>query len=45
MQKFNGLSELVAAEGAELGTTEWLEITQDRVDLFADLLGDRRHVA
>ena len=44
MQKFNGLSELVAAEGAELGPTEWLEIPQDRVDLFADATEDHQWI-
>jgi len=44
VQKFNGLSELVAAEGAELGPTEWLEITQDRVDLFADATEDHQWI-
>lgn len=44
MQKFTGLSELVAAEGAELGPTEWLEITQDRVDLFADATEDHQWI-
>jgi hypothetical protein len=28
---FNGLDEFVAAEGTELGPTEWLEIGQNRV--------------
>tara|TARA_B100001989_G_scaffold250050_1_gene226468 strand:+ start:1625 stop:2077 length:453 start_codon:yes stop_codon:yes gene_type:complete len=44
VQKFTGLSELVAAEGAELGPTEWLEITQDRVDLFADATEDHQWI-
>ena len=44
MQKFTGLSELVAAEGAELGPTDWLEITQDRVDLFADATEDHQWI-
>ncbi|GFM18049.1 MULTISPECIES: MaoC family dehydratase [Mycobacteriaceae] len=44
MQKFNGLSELAAAEGAELGPTEWLEITEDRVDLFADATEDHQWI-
>ena len=44
MQKFNGLSELVAAEGAELGPAEWLEITQDRVALFADATEDHQWI-
>jgi acyl dehydratase len=36
-----GLSELV---GAELGPTEWVEMTQDQVDRFADLTGDHKFV-
>jgi len=44
VQKFTGLSELVAAEGAELGPTDWLEITQDRVDLFADATEDHQWI-
>ena len=44
MKKFNGLAELVAAEGAELGPTEWLEITQERVDLFADATEDHQWI-
>ena len=44
MQKFDGLAELVAAEGAELGPTEWLEITQERVDLFADATEDHQWI-
>jgi acyl dehydratase len=36
-----GLSELV---GAELGPTEWVVMTQDQVDQFADLTGDHKYV-
>lgn len=36
MKVFNGLDEFVAAAGSELGPTDWMEITQDRVNLFAD---------
>jgi acyl dehydratase len=36
-----GLSELV---GAELGPTEWVVMTQDQVDQFADLSGDHKFV-
>jgi acyl dehydratase len=44
---FNGLDEFVAAEGTQLGPTEWLEITQERVNLFADATDDHQwiHVA
>jgi acyl dehydratase len=41
---FNGLGEFVAAEGTELGPTEWLEVAQDRVDLFADATEDHQWI-
>jgi acyl dehydratase len=41
---FNGLDEFVTAEGTELGPTEWLEIGQDRVDLFADATDDHQWI-
>ena len=33
-------AELLAATGTDLGTTDWLEVTQERVNLFADATGD-----
>jgi acyl dehydratase len=44
VKKFSGLDELVAAEGAELGPTDWLEVTQDRVNLFADATDDHQWI-
>ncbi|TRW81515.1 MaoC family dehydratase [Mycolicibacterium sp. 018/SC-01/001] len=44
MKKFRDLSEFVAAQGSQLGPTEWLEITQDRVDLFADATEDHQWI-
>ncbi len=44
MRKFSGLDELVAAEGSELGPTDWLEVTQDRVNLFADATDDHQWI-
>jgi acyl dehydratase len=41
---FNGLDEFVAAAGSELGPTEWMEITQDRVNLFADATDDHQWI-
>jgi len=35
----DGLDEVRAAVGRHLGHSEWLEITQERVDLFADATG------
>ena len=37
---FERPSDLLAAVGADLGTTDWLEITQERVDTFADATGE-----
>ncbi len=44
MRKFSGLDEFVAAEGAELGPTDWLEVAQDRVNLFADATDDHQWI-
>ncbi|MGB2920176.1 MAG: MaoC family dehydratase [Mycobacterium sp.] len=44
MKKFNGLAEFTAAEGTQLGPTEWLEITQDRVNLFAEATDDHQWI-
>jgi acyl dehydratase len=40
----NGLEELKRLAGADLGPTGWLEITQDRVDTFAEATGDRQWI-
>jgi acyl dehydratase len=44
VKKFSGLDEFVAAEGAQLGPTDWLEVTQDRVNLFADATDDHQWI-
>ena len=41
---FNHPSELKAAIGENLGHTEWLEITQDRIDKFAEATGDHQWI-
>ena len=35
---------LLSLCGAELGTTNWVEITQDRVNKFADATGDNQWI-
>jgi acyl dehydratase len=40
----NGLDELKALTGTDLGRTDWLEITQDRVDTFADATDDHQWI-
>jgi len=44
MRTFASNDELAAAVGEELGPTEWLEITQERVDQFADATGDHQWI-
>jgi acyl dehydratase len=44
VKTFKGLDEFVAAEGSQLGPTDWLEIGQDRVNLFADATDDHQWI-
>jgi acyl dehydratase len=44
MRVINGLQELKDAEGEDLGTSEWLDITQGAVDGFADVTGDHQWI-
>jgi acyl dehydratase len=44
VKKFSGLDEFVAAEGSQLGPTDWLEVTQERVNLFADATDDHQWI-
>ena len=39
MQTFESFDELRNATGTHLGWTDWIDITQDRVNLFADSTG------
>lgn len=41
---FHSPSELLAAVGRHLGHSDWLLITQDRVDRFADATGDHQWI-
>jgi acyl dehydratase len=44
VKKFSGLDEFVAAQGSQLGPTDWLEVTQERVNLFADATNDHQWI-
>jgi acyl dehydratase len=44
VKTFSGLDEFVAAQGSQLGPTDWLEVTQDRVNLFADATDDHQWI-
>jgi acyl dehydratase len=38
------LAELPGLKGTELGTSDWVEVTQERVNLFADATGDHQWI-
>lgn len=40
----NGLDELKAKAGENLGYSDWLQVTQDRVDTFADATNDHQWI-
>ncbi len=44
MTAFETLADFAAMCGHEIGTSEWLEITQDRIDRFADATGDHQWI-
>jgi acyl dehydratase len=44
MQVFTNRDQLIQAVGTELGTSDWLTITQEQVDLFAQATGDHQWI-
>ncbi len=44
MRVFNDFDELKAAVGAEVGVSDWIEITQDRINRFAEATGDEQWI-
>ena len=44
MRIFSGFDEIRAAVGTEVGASEWIEITQDRIDKFADATCDEQWI-
>ncbi|MFS0886458.1 MaoC family dehydratase [Aeromicrobium sp. 179-A 4D2 NHS] len=44
MRILNDSDEIAAAAGSELGVSHWIEINQDRIDMFADATGDRQWI-
>ncbi len=44
MKVYRTLAELAADEGRELGISGWVDITQDRIDTFAEATGDRQWI-
>jgi len=41
---FKTPNDLKASVGKELGVSDWLEITQERINLFAEATGDRQWI-
>ncbi|WP_433053673.1 MaoC family dehydratase [Dactylosporangium sp. CS-033363] len=44
MRTFASAGELLASVGEHLGYSEWQEVTQERVNLFADATGDHQWI-
>ena len=44
MRVFAGRDELLASAGEEIGISSWLEVTQARVDQFAEATGDHQWI-
>ena len=44
MTTFANPAALLDAVGTDLGVTDWIEITQDRIDRFADATGDHQWI-
>lgn len=44
MRVFSTFEEIEAAAGEEIGTGDWVEITQERVDQFAEATGDHQWI-
>ena len=44
MRVFEGIEQVEAAVGEHVGYSDWLEITQERIDTFADATGDHQWI-
>jgi acyl dehydratase len=44
MRTITSVDDAVQAIGAELGTSDWLGVEQDRIDLFADVTRDHQWI-
>ena len=44
MRVFDNLDELKAMVGTEVGVSDWIEITQDRINKFAEATGDEQWI-
>jgi acyl dehydratase len=44
MRVFSDLNELKAAVGTEVGVSDWIEVSQDRINKFAEATGDEQWI-
>src|SRR5467141_3913951 len=44
MRIFNGFEELKAAVGTVVGVSDWIEVTQDRINKFAEATCDEQWI-
>ena len=44
MRVFNGVDELRAAKGTQLGESDWMTVEQAQIDTFADATGDHQWI-
>jgi len=44
MLTLNGIDEIRAQEGRELGVSDWREVTQEDIDAFAEVTGDHQWI-
>jgi len=44
MTSFDSVAAVLAAQGQDLGATEWFAVTQQRIDMFADATGDHQWI-
>ena len=44
MLTINGIDDLKSKVGEELGVSDWYEVTQERIDAFADATGDHQWI-
>jgi acyl dehydratase len=44
MRVFSDFGELKAAVGTEIGISDWVEVTQERIDRFAEATGDHQWI-
>lgn len=44
MRTFTSAEDILGSVGEDLGTSDWVEITQDRINTFADATGDHQWI-